>query len=143
MSDNEKTSVIDQMIEDVEATEAPQEYPVGAPEFKVLLALRPRGRRAEFKRLLADIAEKSGQARDGQVTLKRVKDERRKERELFLLSAYIDEALELIDKALRLVAVDEAKYDAWSAEASDEDLQTTWAVYQNRTQPGEASSSTS
>lgn len=143
MSNNDKPSVVDQMIEDVESVELPQEYPPGAPEFKVLLAVRPRGRRAEFKRLLADIAEKGNLARDGQAAMKKTKDDRRKERELFLLSAHIDEALELIEQALRLVAVDLEKYDAWAADVSDEDLQATWAVYQSRTQPGEASSSAS
>lgn len=142
MDKNETPSVVDQMAEDVEAADAPVEYPPGAPEFKVLLAVR-RGRRAEFKRLLADIADKSNLARDGQNALKKIKDERRKERELFLLSAQIDEAMELIEQALRLVAVDTEKYDAWVADVSDADLQATWGAYQNRTQPGEASGSAS
>lgn len=136
-------SVVDEMAEDAEQQDSSIEYPPGAPELKVLLAVRPRSRRGDFKRLLAEIAEKGNIARDAQAAMVKIKDERQKEQALFRLSASLDDALEVIEKALRLVAVDVEKYDAWAAEASDEDLQTVWAVYQQRMQPGEASSSAS
>jgi hypothetical protein len=136
-------SLVDQMGEDVAAVDQPIEYPPGAPEFKVLLAVRPRTRRAEFKRLLADLAERSPEMRKTQADLAKIKDPGKKEAAGIRLWAEMDEMYELIEKALRLVAVDVDKFDIWSTEVSDEDLQTTWSAYQQRAQPGEASSSAS
>jgi hypothetical protein len=59
------------------------------------------------------------------------------------LWARMDEMYEIVEKALRLVAVDVEKFDVWAETVSDEDLQATWAVYQQKAQPGEASSSAS
>jgi hypothetical protein len=135
-----KSSLVDQMGEDAAA---PAEYPVGAPEFRPLLDVRPRGRRAEFKRVLAQIAEQSPALRAGQAVVEKIKADGEREAAMFRLSADMDELFELVESALRLVAVDPAKFDAWAAQANDEDLQTTWAVYQSEGQPGEASSSSS
>ena len=135
-------SVIDQMADDVESG-VPQEYPPGAPEFKVYLSVRPRGRRAEFKRLLADLAELNPTLRAEQAAISKIKGQGEKEAASMRLWARMDEMYELVEKALRIVAVDTEKFDAWAEEVSDEDLQTTWAVYQAKAQPGEASSSAS
>ena len=140
---DEQLSVLDQMAEDVEATEQPPEYPPGCPEFKVLLAVRPRTRRAEFKRLLAEIAEAAPGLRAEQATLSKIKDETKREAAGYRLWASMDEVNETIEKALRLVSVDVEKFDAWAEEVSDDDLQLTWSVYQKKAQPGEASSSAS
>jgi len=141
----EVLSIVDQLGEDAEQLETPTEYPPGTPEFKVMLAIRPRTRRAEFKRLLAEITERSGVAREQQKQMAQLKDRPDDERgaALFRLSAALDEVLEVVESALRLVAVDVEKFDAWAADVADEDLQITWAVYQTRSQPGEAPSSTS
>lgn len=139
----EPPSIVDQMGEDAEQIEIPTEFPPGAPEFKVLLAVRPRGRRGEFKRLLAEISDKSDIARDAQAKMAALEDEDAKRNAMFHASAALDDVLEIVEKALRLVAVDTAEFDEWAAEVSDEDLQTTWTVYQTRRQPGEASSSAS
>lgn len=133
-----QVSVVDQLADDAETVGKPTEYPPGAPEFKVLLAIRPRSRRGDFKRLLAELAEKSNIARDEQAKLKETTDPRQHEQILYRFSASLDDTLEVIEKALRMVAVDTEKFDAWAADVSDEDLQVTWAVYQQRTQPGEA-----
>lgn len=138
----EKVSVVDAMGEDAEQAVAPAEYPPGTPEFKVLLAVRPRGRRAEFKRLLADIAERSPQLRKEQEALSKLKEDER-EAAGYRLWANMDELNEVIEAALRLVAVDPEKFDVWACEVSDEDLQGAWVAYQSRSQPGEASSSAS
>lgn len=136
-------SVLDQMATDAEEIEAPTEYPPGAPEFKVYLALRPRARRADFKRLLAELTELNPELRGQQAAIAKMKDQGAKEAASMRLWARMDEMYEIVEKALRLVAIDVEKFDAWAAEASDEDLQTTWAVYQTKAQPGEASSSAS
>lgn len=140
---NNDTSVIDAMADDVESVEVPTEYPPGAPEFKVYLALRPRSRRAEFKQLLADLAEMNPQLHAEQAAISKLKTKAEREAASMRLWARMDEMYEVVEKALRLVAVDPEKFDAWAAEAKDDELQTTWAVYQSKAQPGEASSSAS
>ena len=140
---DDEPSIVEQMADD--AAPPPTDYPPGAPEFKVLLAVRPRSRRAEFKRLLAQISEKSGAVRAEQAAMSKIKDDGAKEAAGLRMWASMDELYELIENALRMVAVDVEKFDAWAADDStnDEILQTTWVAYQQRTQPGEASSSTS
>jgi hypothetical protein len=139
----DEPSVVDAMVEDAEQVTAPPEYPAGAPEFKVLLAVRPRGRRADFKRLLASIAEKSPELRERQEALSALTGKSEREAASYRLWADMDEVNELVEDALRIAAVDLEKFDTWATEASDEDLQATWVAYQSRAQPGEASSSTS
>jgi hypothetical protein len=136
----ELPSVVDQMGEDAAL---PTEYPPGVPELRPLLDVRPRGRRAEFKRLLAKVAERSPELQREQQGLEGIKSVEAREVASLRLWASMDDLFEVIEEALRLVAVDPGKFDTWVAEASDEDLQIAWAVYQQRTQPGEASSSTS
>jgi hypothetical protein len=136
-------SVIDQMADDVESIEVPQEYPPGAPEFKVYLALRPRTKRAEFKRLLAELTELNPELRAQQAAISKMKNQAEREAASMRLWARMDEMYEVVEKALRLVAVDVEKFDAWAADVDDEGLQTTWAVYQSKAQPGEAPSSAS
>jgi hypothetical protein len=139
----EAPSVVDAMAEDAEQATTPPEYPTGAPDFKVLLAVRPRGRRADFKRLLAGIAEKSPELRDRQEALSKLSGKGEREAASYRLWADMDEVNELVEDALRIVAADPATFDAWATEVSDEDLQATWVAYQSRAQPGEASSSAS
>ena len=138
-----KETLIDQMAADVEAVDAPAEFPAGTPEFKSYLALRPRSRRAEFKRVLAQVAEMSPQLKREQAAIAKLKEEGAREAASMRLWASLDELYELVEKALRLVAVDAEKFDAWAAEVDDDTLQLVWAVYQQKAQPGEASSSAS
>lgn len=140
---NDDVSVVDQMADDVESVEVPKEYPPGVPEFKVYLSVRPRSRRAEFKRYLAELSEMNPTLRAEQAAIEKMKNQADKEAASMRLWARMDEMYEVVEKALRLVAVDVEKFDAWAEDVSDEDLQTTWAVYQTKAQPGEASSSAS
>jgi hypothetical protein len=54
-----------------------------------------------------------------------------------------DDVLQLMDDFMRLCASDAAAYEKWSAEADDEELSKVFQVFIARSQPGEASSSTS
>lgn len=139
----DNVSVLDQMADDVESVEVPKEYPPGVPEFKVYLALRPRSKRGDFKRLLAELTEMNPVLRAEQAAIAKLKGQAEKEAASMRLWARMDEMYEVVEKALRLVAVDVEKFDAWAEDVSDEDLQTTWAVYQSKAQPGEALSSAS
>lgn len=146
MTTNKKSndmSVLDQMADDVDSVELPTEYPPGCPEFKVYLAIRPRSRRGEFKNLLADLAEMNPQLRAEQAAITKLKNKDEKQAASMRLWARMDEMYELVERALRIVAVDTEKFNAWAESVSDEELQIAWAVYQQRTQPGEASSSAS
>jgi hypothetical protein len=141
----DEPSLVDQMAEDAEAVAAPTEFPKGAPELKPLLAIRPRSRRAEFKRRYAEVAEMNGEVKTLQREVAKLKQgsDARYAAELRLW-AQMDDLYDKVDGALRLAAVDEAAYTAWSDGLEDDtDLMTTFSVYQQRTQPGEASSSTS
>lgn len=143
-------SVIDQLADDVEAETAPAEYPEGVPELRPWLLIRPRSRRAEFKRKYAEFApmqrdvenlRKSGvfaaaDNSEGEQSPEATADQLR-------AWADIDDYYQLIDELLELAAVDPDAYRAWSDEADDQTLMTTFAVYIRRTQPGEASSSAS
>lgn len=139
-----QVSVVDQMAEDAEAVTTPPEFPPGAPELKPLLAIRPRSRRAEFKRRYAEIAEQKPlieAAQKESAKLKQGSDERYAAE--LRLWAQMDDFYEKVDGALRLAAIDEDAYTKWSDEVGDEDLAQTFSAYQARTQPGEAPSSTS
>lgn len=137
-------SVVDQLADDAESVEAPKEYPPGVPALKTLLAIRPRSRRAEFKRRYAEVAELNVKVKALQAEATKHKSGSNERYAADLrVWAEMDDMLDIVDKALRLAAVDPEAYAAWSDEVSDDDLMLTFNVYQQRTQPGEALSSTS
>lgn len=138
---DDDASLVDQMAED--AVEVPTEYPPGVPELKTMLAIQPRSRRAAFKRKYAEVAEYMSTVRELEKNTKKIKSDDERQVAELRLWAEVDELYQRIIDALRIAAMDEAKFDAWADEVSDEDLQATFAVYQQRTQPGEAPSSTS
>lgn len=133
----DEPSVVDQLAEDA----APPEYPPGVPEFLTPLAVKPRSRRAEFKRRYAVVVERY----EAIVKYRAIVEAKENPpmSEQLRISAELDEVGQAIDDMLRFVAVDPDAYEAWSAEVEDNDLHTTFNVYQKRAQPGEASSSTS
>lgn len=131
----DEPSVVDQLAEDA----LPTEYPEGAPELLPYLALRPRSRRAEFKRRYAEVVEfqKKISAKHKSVTDKSpLADQMR-------MAADLDDLYERIDQVLEIAAADAKAYRAWSDEVDDETLMRTFNVYAVRSQPGEASSSAS
>jgi hypothetical protein len=141
---DQEPSLVDQMGEDAENVEIPKEYPPGVPALKPLLAIRPRSRRAEFKRRYAEVAEMRALIKDAQAEVSRHKEGSDAHYAAQMrMWAQMDDVYQKVDEALRLAAVDPDAYAEWSDEVSDEDLMTTFNVYQSRTQPGEALSSTS
>lgn len=134
-----KPSIVDEMAEEAEA---PEEYPPGTPEFLVPLAIRPRSRRAEFKRRYALVLDKYEKMREFKDVIEA--EESPPPPEQMRIMAELDDVLQSIDDTLRLAAVDEAKYTEWSDSLEDDDqLMQVFHVFQKRSQPGEASSSTS
>jgi hypothetical protein len=139
-SSDDIPSVVEQMAEDATPS-TPVAYPPGAPEFKVLLAVR-RPQRSEFKLKLADVIGARASAMELRAQSEKAKGDRKQELQMRVWAA-LDVMYGHIEEALRLVAVDRAKYDTWAESVPDEDLAATFAAYQDRTQPGEASSSAS
>lgn len=128
-----------------DATAQPVDYPPGAPAFKSMIAIRPFTRRAAFKRFYAEVAEKKGELDKLQAEAAKHEDgtDAHYAAQLRVWAA-MDEVFEKVNAALRLAAVDQEAYDAWSDTITDDnDLMTTFNAYQQRAQPGEASSSPS
>lgn len=135
-----QVSVVDQLADDAASVDQPASYPEGAPALKPMLAIRPFSKRAEFKRRYAEVAE-------AKVELDRWQTEAGKHKPgsdehyaaQLRMWAAMDDVFEKVNAALRLAAVDQEAYDRWSDNlVDDNDLMTTFNVYQQRTQPGEA-----
>lgn len=139
----DEPTTLEAMADDAAA--APVDYPPGAPVFKSLIAIRPFSRRAAFKRCYAEVAERKGEL--DKLQAEAAKHEEGTEAHYaaqLRVWAAMDEVFEKVNGALRLAAVDPEAYDAWSdGLADDNDLMTTFNAFQQRTQPGEASSSPS
>jgi hypothetical protein len=133
------------MGDDAEAVDAPTEYPEGVPALKSFLAIRPRSRRAEFKRKLSEFFAQQDKVQKIQDDMLELQKQSGKVDQAAQMSVWADadDMYQLVDDLLRIAAVDPEEYAAWSDEVDDNDLMTTFNVYQQRTQPGEASSSTS
>jgi|SRR5688500_2014631 len=142
---DEKPSLVDEMAEDAGQIDQPTEYPKGAPALKPMLAIRPFSRRAAFKRHYAEVAEVKAELDKLEAALKNHKTGSNEHYAAQLrMWAAMDDVFEKVNAALRLAAVDPEAYDQWSDGLQDDnDLMITFNVYQQRTQPGEASSSTS
>lgn len=145
MVDNEepddKPSVIDALNDDA----SPEEYPEGAPVLRSWLQIRPRSKRAEFKRKFGEFNDMRGAIDKAQKAAKRAdvaaaagKDV---QGELLKLSAQADDMYQLMDDLMRMAAVNEDYYSKWSDDVDDADLVATFNVFVKRSQPGEASSS--
>jgi hypothetical protein len=135
-----EVSVVDQLADDAATVEMPTEYPKGAPALKVMLAIRPFSKRGEFKRRYAEVAETKGELAKLQAELTSLEQgtDAHYAAQLRVWAA-MDDIFEKVNAALRLAAVDVEAYDAWSDGITDDnDLMTTFNVYQQRTQPGEA-----
>lgn len=131
-------SMVDQLAEDA----IPDEYPAGSPELLPYLQIRPRSRRAAFKRKYAELAELQESAQLVQKAAK-VDDADGDVADKLRLWADLDDIYQLMEELLEMAALDSAAYQKWLLEADDQALATVFQVYVKRSQPGEASSSAS
>lgn len=136
-------TLIDELAE--EADPAPVEYPDGAPELKPYLQIRPRSKRAEFKRAYAAFAKRQDTIAEltkaAKATAAAKKPDAQQNIDNMNLWADADDLYQEMDDLMRLAAVDNEKYALWSDEVEDQDLITTFQVFMQRSQPGEASGS--
>jgi len=145
VDDGVENSLIDALREDADAL---AEYPPGCPELVPFLELRPRSRRARFKRKFAECTALEDTVKDVQKRAKKLSATSKVTPELqalrMQLSADVDDLFGLMDEVLEIAAADEVKWRAWSdGLADDNDLARVFQLYMTRSQPGEASGSAS
>lgn len=148
MSDTkpDEPTLIDELAD--EANPAPTEYPDGAPELKPYLQIRPRSKRADFKRAYAAFAKRQDTISELTKAAKAAKDAESAEASdaeqniaNMRLWADADDLYQEMDDLMRLAAVDDEEYGLWSDQVEDPDLIVTFQVFMQRSQPGEASGS--
>ena len=135
----DQPSVVDQLAEDA----TPDEYPAGAPELQPYLQIRPRSKRAEFKRKYAKFAEQQDKTQALHKAANRKDDDPAAVADKMRVWADLDDLYQVMDELMELAAVDPDAYRKWADEAVDEVLVKVFQVFMKRSQPGEASSSTS
>jgi hypothetical protein len=140
-----EVSVVDEMVDDAN----PPDYPAGTPTLIEYRFLYPRSRRGEFKRLLAKFRgsqEKLNAAKDGGLfdDVDKDTDLTAEQQEARIeLAADADDLFDLMDRLMRMCAADPDEYDAWTRTVEDKVLTEVFTIFMARSQPGEASSSTS
>lgn len=137
----EKPSVIDAMADDAD----PGVYPPGAPLLKSWLHIRPRSKRAAFKRKFGEFNDMRDVVNKAQKAAARTESAaaagKDVQTDLLNLSAQADDMYQLMDDLMRMAAVKEDHYAKWSDDVEDAELVATFNVFMKRSQPGEASSS--
>lgn len=124
------------------------EYPPGTPELTPYLDLKPRSKRARFKRKFAECTALEDTVKEIQGRAKKLAATKKETPELgamrIRLSADVDDLFGLMDEVLELAAVDPAAWRKWSDNLDDEnDLARVFQLFMQRSQPGEASGSSS
>lgn len=133
VDDEAQPTIIDALNEDA----APREYPKDAPSLWPYLKLPFRDRTKFFSiyRLLqakqSELLALEKRRKRGKMT-----DAQMLESAEGLYSLYA-----LMDDLMRVAAIDEDAYDEWVREHDDEQFANLFAIYVERSQPGEASSS--
>lgn len=136
----EQASIIDELADDA----VPDEYPAGAPLLKPYLQIRPRSKRAEFKRKYAEFAElqeKTQAAQQSGVLDEDADDSRMGDK--LRVWADLDDLYQLMDELMEMAAANPEHYREWSDAVEDNALTAVFQVYMKRSQPGEASRSAS
>jgi hypothetical protein len=136
----DQPSVVDELADDA----TPAEYPEGAPLLKPYLDIRPRSKRAEFKRKYAEFA--GVQADMQKITASGVlgdeeSTDQNRAAEQMRVWADMDDYYQLMDDLMAMAAVEPDAYREWSDRVDDAELVAVFQVYAKRSQPGEASRS--
>lgn len=139
-TDTDEPSIVDELAADA----APDEHPEGAPLLKPYLAIRPRSRRAAFKRKFAEFSEFQAKI-DGMKSVISADDpaddseDRDLNPEKLQVWAEMDDLLQLMDELMEMAAESPQDYREWSDQlVDDNDLVRVFNVFMKRTQPGEA-----
>lgn len=133
-------SAVDELADDA----TPEEYPEGAPILRPYLQIRPRSKRAEFKRKYAEFSGVQGQMQKVKASgVLEADDGTDPERgaEQLRVWADMDDFYQMMDDLMALAAVNPDAYREWSDQADDAALVAVFQVYAKRSQPGEVSRS--
>jgi hypothetical protein len=139
-------NLIDELAAD---TAPPDDYPPGCPEMVPYLRIRPRSKRAQFKRAYAGFADAQAHMAELMARVNELKARAETGEEVtygqdeMRAWADMDDYVQRIDDLLGYAAADPEAYRAWADEADDDTLIAAFTVYAARSQPGEASSSAS
>ncbi len=128
-------SAVDDLADDA----VPAVYPEGAPLLRSYLQIRPRSRRAEFKRKFAEFT--TMQAKVDEIRQSGALAEDADQADRLRAWAELDDMYQEMDELMALAAVNPDAYREWSDEVDDDDLVAVFNVFMQATQPGEASSS--
>lgn len=132
------------VIDELAADAVLPDYPAGAPELLPYLQIRPRSRRAEFKRRFADFSDlqrKTDLAQKAMAAEGKTDDGDQAQQ--LRLWADMDDLYQLMDELMEMAAVDPVAYRKWSDPVEDAELTAVFQVFMKRGQPGEASRSAS
>lgn len=129
----DEPTVIDSMAADA----APREYPKDAPGLWPYLKL-PFRQRAKF---FAVYRELNVMQADMVAAEKKRRRGKQNDTQMLEQAEKLYELYALMDDMLRICAVNEDVYEAWVQTHSDEEFGDLFAVYVERSQPGEASGS--
>jgi hypothetical protein len=136
-------TLVDAIAEDAKAADEPPDYPEGAPEFYALMRV-PYRQRAEAIRKYGEVqAYLKAHPGVGQDRDEDDSDNSESSETDWVATADKFELVGLLDEFLLTVAVDRGAYEAWPERTDVGVFMQTWSAWQGRTQPGEASSSSS
>lgn len=138
---SDKPVEVDQ-VEQLADEAALPDYPEGSPILLPMLAIRPRSRRAEFKRRFATFTTQQGGVDASTKAIAKLGDKADRA-DTMHLSADLDDLYQQIDELMEMAAVNPEHYREWSDAATDDELATVFNIFMSRSQPGEARSSTS
>jgi len=136
-----KASAVDELRADAKAAIKAVEYPEGAPKFRPLLDL-------EFDERGPAIAEYQAmqrflKAHPGVTKAKEVDADSDAEVEIGDETIEVYQLLAIMNRFMKLVAVDQDEYATWKGRKDAAVFTQTFNAYQAESQPGEASSSAS
>lgn len=144
MTTNTKKPEQPSAVDELAADAVPAEYPEGAPLLQPYLQIRPRSKRAEFKRKYAEFADIQSQMQkveaSGVLKDDGGADPDRGAAQLRVW-ADMDDYYQMMDDLMAMAAVNPDAYREWSDEADDAELVAVFQVYAKRSQPGEVSRS--
>lgn len=122
----------------------PPEYPPGAPVLMTIAQIRPRSKRAEFKRKLADFTGLQEAAEKMQAGASATKPDGKADQPTQIRTwADMDDLYQLMVELMELAAVNPEHCLEWTDAADDQELLAVFQVFMRKAQPGEAPSSTS
>lgn len=128
-------------IDELAADAVPTEYPEGAPLLRPYLQIRPRSKRAGFKRKFAEFSKVQEQV--DRIKESGVLSDTGDQAGRLNAWADMDDMYQQMDELLEMAAIEPEAYREWSDAADDAALGQVFSVYMKRTQPGEASGSAS